>query len=153
MFIVAALLVVVSVIGSVMPGLPGPPLGYIGLLLLNMTDKVQHSTTFFVVWGVVVLVVSVLDYYIPIRMTRGLGGSSYGVKGSVIGMLAGMIFTPIGVILGTLAGAVIGEMMGGSDFRNALRSGFGAFVGTMLSTGIKLVVSIMFVIYYIIDLF
>lgn len=143
----------VAVAGSILPGLPGPPLGYVGLLLLQATEKVQFSTTFLVVWGVIVVVVSVLDYYIPVLTTKGFGGSKYGVRGSIIGMVIGMVFTPIGIIMGTLLGAVIGEMMGGSDFNSALKSGFGAFIGTMLGTGIKLMVSIMFVIYFIIELF
>lgn len=153
LFIIAALLMLVAVAGSILPGLPGPPLGYIGLLLLHATEKVQYSTTFLVVWGVVVLAISALDYYIPVLTTKGFGGSKNGVRGSIIGMLVGMIFTPIGIIMGTLLGAIIGEMMGGAEFRIALKSGLGAFVGTMLGSGIKLIVSIIFVIYFIIALF
>ncbi len=153
LFVVAAILIVVGVIGSVAPALPGPPLGYIGLLLLQFTDKVQFSTTFLVVWGAVVIAVSVLDYLMPIWTTKRMGGSNYGVNGSIIGMVVGLFFTPIGIIMGTLLGAVIGEMMGGADFPNALKSGVATFVGTMLSMGLKLIVSVMFAIYFIFELF
>lgn len=153
LYILAALFIAVSVAGSILPGIPGPPLGYVGLLLLQATDKVQYSTAFLVTWGIVVVAVSVLDYYIPVLTTKGFGGSRYGVRGSIVGMIIGIIFTPIGIILGTLLGAVIGEMIGGSNLGKAISSGFGAFFGTMLSSGIKLIICVTFVIYYIMSFF
>ena len=153
LFIVSALLMLVGIIGSVVPALPGPPLSYVGLLLLQLTDKVQFSTSFLVVWGIVVLAVVVLDYYLPIWTTKRIGGSKAGINGSIIGMVVGIIFTPIGMILGTLLGAIIGEIIGGALGDKALKSGLATFVGTMLSIGIKLIVCVSLLMYYIIELF
>lgn len=153
LFILSAVLIIVGIIGAVVPALPGPPLAYVGLLLLQFTDKVQFSTSFLVVWGIVVLAVAVLDYYLPIWTTKKVGGSKAGINGSIIGMVVGIIFTPIGMILGTLLGAIIGEMVGGASGDKALKSGLATFVGTMLSIGIKLIVCVSFLIYYIIELF
>ena len=153
LFIVSALLMLVGIIGSVVPALPGPPLSYVGLLLLQLTDKVQFSTSFLVVWGIVVLAVVVLDYYLPIWTTKKVGGSKAGINGSIIGMVVGIIFTPIGMILGTLLGAIIGEMVGGASGDKALKSGLATFVGTMLSIGIKLILCVSMGIYYVIELF
>ena len=143
----------VGIIGSVVPALPGPPLSYVGLLLLQLTDKVQLSTSFLVVWGIVVLAVVVLDYYLPIWTTKRIGGSKAGINGSIIGMVVGIIFTPIGMILGTLLGAIIGEIIGGASGDKALKSGLATFVGKMLSIGIKLIVCVSLLMYYIIELF
>ena len=153
LFIVSALLMLVGIIGSVVPALPGPPLSYVGLLLLQLTDKVQFSTSFLVVWGIVVLAVVVLDYYLPIWTTKRIGGSKAGINGSIIGMVVGIVFTPIGMILGTLLGAIIGEIIGGASGDKALKSGLATFVGTMLSIGIKLIVCVSLLMYYIIELF
>ena len=153
LFIVSALLMLVGIIGSVVPALPGPPLSYVGLLLLQLTDKVQFSTSFLVVWGIVVLAVVVLDYYLPIWTTKRIGGSKASINGSIIGMVVGIIFTPIGMILGTLLGAIIGEIIGGASGDKALKSGLATFVGTMLSIGIKLIVCVSLLMYYIIELF
>ena len=153
LFIVSALLMLVGIIGSVVPALPGPPLSYVGLLLLQLTDKAQFSTSFLVVWGIVVLAVVVLDYYLPIWTTKRIGGSKAGINGSIIGMVVGIIFTPIGMILGTLLGAIIGEIIGGTSGDKALKSGLATFVGTMLSIGIKLIVCVSLLMYYIIELF
>ena len=153
LFIVSALLMLVGIIGSVVPALPGPPLSYVGLLLLQLTDKVQFSTSFLVVWGIVVLAVTILDYLLPIWTTKKVGGSKAGINGSIIGMVVGIIFTPIGMILGTLLGAIIGEIIGGALGDKALKSGLATFVGTMLSIGIKLIVCVSLLMYYIIELF
>ena len=153
LFVFSAVLIIVGIIGAVVPALPGPPLAYVGLLLLQLTDKVQFSTSFLVVWGIVVLAVAVLDYYLPIWTTKKVGGSKAGINGSIIGMIVGIVFTPVGMILGTLLGAIIGEMVGGASGDKALKSGLATFVGTMLSIGIKLIVCVSFLIYYIIELF
>lgn len=153
LFICAALLMILGVVGSVVPGLPGPPLGYVGLLLLQATEKVQFSTLFLVIWALVVVAITVVDYFFPIWTTKRIGGSKYGIRGSFVGMIVGIVFTPVGIILGTLLGAIVGEMIGGSDFNTAMKSGVAAFAGTMLGTGIKLIVSVMFCIYFIIELF
>ena len=153
LFIRSALLIMVGLIGAVVPALPGPPLGYVGLLLLQLTDKVQFSTSFLVGWGVATLAVTILDYYLPIWTTKKVGGSKAGINGSIIGMIVGIIFTPIGMILGTLLGAIIGEIIGGASGDKALKSGLATFVGTMLSIGIKLIVCVSLLMYYIIELF
>ncbi len=153
LFILSAILILVGIIGSVVPALPGPPLSYIGLLLLQLTDKVQFSTSFLVVWGIVVLAVVVLDYYLPIWTTKRIGGSKAGINGSIIGMILGIVFTPIGMILGTLLGAIIGELVGGASGDKALKSGLATFAGTMLSIGVKLIVCVSLMMYYIIQLF
>lgn len=153
LFILSALLIIVGVIGAVVPALPGPPLGYVGLLLLQLTDKVQFSVSFLVGWGIATQAVTILDFYLPIWTTKKIGGSKAGINGSIIGMIVGIIFTPIGMILGTLLGAIVGELVGGASGDKAIRSGFATFIGTMLSIGIKLIICISFAIYFIFQLF
>lgn len=153
LFISAALLIVLSAVGAVVPGLPGPPLGYLGLLLLHFTDKVQYSATFLIVWAVIVLLVTVGENFLPVMTARLAGGSKYAVRGSIVGLIVGIIFTPIGMILGTLLGAIIGELIGGADCYVALKSGLATFAGTMLGIGVKLIISVIFAYYFIAALF
>ena len=153
LFIFSAVLSIVGIIGAVVPALPGPPLGYVGLLLLQLTDKVQFSISFLIGWGIATLAVTILDFYLPIWTTKKIGGSKAGINGSIIGMIVGIIFTPIGMILGTLLGAIVGELVGGASGDKAIRSGFATFIGTMLSIGIKLIICISFAIYFIFQLF
>lgn len=143
------ILMIAGIIGCVLPLLPGPPLNYLGLLLLHFTVGFQFSTRFLVIWGIVTIVVYALDFIIPVWGTKKFGGSKRGVWGSVIGLVAGLFFfPPFGIIIGPFAGAVIGELTTGKDSKTALKSGFGSFVGFLAGTILKLVASGMMTWYF-----
>jgi len=137
----STILMLVGLIGCVLPALPGPTLSYLGLVVLSFSDRVTFSTKFFIIWGVVALVVTVLDYVIPIWGTKRFGGSKYGVWGSIIGLLVGLFFPPVGFIIGPFAGAVIGEMYAGKRSKEMFRAGFGSFIGFLVATFIKILIS------------
>ena len=149
LIILAGIFIFISIIGSIVPGLPGPPIGMIGVILLHITDKVDISLTTLIVCAVLTILVSILDYYLPIYSTKKFGGSKFAVRGSIIGMVVGFLFTPIGVILGTFLGAVIGELLNGSDMVNSLKIGSVTFLGTILGLGIKLMLCCSFVFIYV----
>jgi uncharacterized protein YqgC (DUF456 family) len=133
---------ITGIIGCVLPFLPGPPLNYIGLLLLHFTERYQFSTEFLVFWAIITAIVYGLDLVIPVWGTKKFGGSKYGIWGSVIGLLAGFFFfPPLGIIIGPFAGAVIGELFAGKDSGAALKSGFGSFVGFITGTVLKIAAS------------
>lgn len=143
------LLLVSGILGCVLPLIPGPPLNYLGLLLLHFTERYQFSTQFLLIWAAITVVVYALDYVIPAWGTRKFGGSRRGVWGSVIGLVVGLFFfPPFGIIVGPFAGAVIGELTAGKDSGTALKAGFGSFIGFLLGTLIKLIASGMMTWYF-----
>lgn len=147
------LFILSGIIGGILPVLPGPPLSYLGLLFLHFTEKYQFTSNFLIIWGIITVVVYLLDYLIPVWGTKKFGGSKRGVWGSIIGLLIGMfLFPPLGIIVGPFAGAVIGELSSGKQSREALRSGFGSFVGFLLGTMLKLIVSGMMAWYFFVEL-
>lgn len=127
----------VGLAGCILPALPGPPLSYAALLLLHFTDKVQFSTTQLVVWLIVVVVIQVLDYFVPMLGSKYTGGTRWGTRGCMAGTLVGLFFMPWGIILGPFLGAFIGELLGGSDKKLALKSGIGSLIGFLLGTVLK----------------
>ncbi|WP_372948920.1 DUF456 domain-containing protein [Mariniphaga sp.] len=142
LIVLGAFFIVGGILGGVLPVLPGPPLSYIGLLFLHFTDKYQFSTRFLIIWLIVAAVVTIIDYFIPIWGTKRFGGSKRGIWGSIIGLIIGLFFfPPFGIIIGPFAGAVIGELSAGKDSGAALKSGFGSFIGFLVGTLMKLVVS------------
>lgn len=150
LIIVSALCLIVAFIGSIVPILPGPPLAFVGMLILQATDKVQFSTMLLCGWLVVILIAQVLDYLIPIWTTRFCGGSKWGTRGCVAGTLVGMfLFPPWGIIIGPFLGAFLGEIMGGNDTVYACKSGLGAFLGFITGTLFKLAICIYFTFYFI----
>jgi uncharacterized protein YqgC (DUF456 family) len=101
LIIIGSIVALLGLIGCIIPALPGPPLNYVALLLLHFTDRHSFSTKFLIWTLVLTVLVTVLDYLIPVVGTRRFGGTKYGIWGCVIGMLAGAIFfPPFGLILG-----------------------------------------------------
>lgn len=137
LIILGILCLLVGLAGCILPVLPGPPLSYAALLLLHFTDKVQLSTTQLVVWLIVVVVIQVLDYFVPMLGSKYTGGTRWGTRGCMAGTLVGLFFMPWGIILGPFLGAFIGELLGGSDKKLALKSGIGSLIGFLLGTVLK----------------
>lgn len=140
LIIISALCMIAGLAGCILPFLPGPPIAYLGLLILHFTDKVQYTTTQLVVWLVIVIVLHLLDYFTPMLGSKYSGGSKWGNWGTVIGTLAGLLFLPWGIIIGPFLGAVIGELLGNKELPQALKSGVGSLIGFMLGTFLKLLV-------------
>ena len=135
---------IIGIAGSILPGLPGAPFSWAGLLVLylwgNGTNAAGDpmSLNTLIVWGVVVVVVSVIDYFVPMYFTKITGGSRYAEKGALIGLVAGIILTPIGMIAGSFLGAFLAELLWAKkDPTDSLKAAFGSFLGFMLGTGIK----------------
>ncbi len=150
--VLAAICIIVGFAGCILPVLPGVPLAYVGLLLLHASSYADFSLTFLLLWGGAVVVVQLLDYFIPAWGAKKFGGTKYGIWGSTIGVLVGIFFGPWGIVLGPFIGAVIGELLAGKQSNEAFRAGVGAFVGFIAGTLLKLVISAFFMYYYIKEL-
>nr|WP_321486070.1 DUF456 domain-containing protein [uncultured Draconibacterium sp.] len=150
LIVLGALFIISGVLGCVLPIIPGPPLSYIGLLLLHFTERYQFSSKFLIIWAAITVVVYVLDYLIPAWGTKKFGGSKRGIFGSIIGLVIGMFFfPPFGIIIGPFIGAVVGELTIGKDSGAALKSGFGSFLGFLAGTLLKLIASGMMTWYFV----
>lgn len=155
LIILAVILGVVGIIGSIVPGLPGPPLSWLGLLLAYFaggTNAAGDPITirFLLIWLAVTTIVTILDYFVPAWFTKLTGGSKYAGRGAIAGLIIGMIVPPVGVIIGSLAGAFLAELIyGQKDAPDSLKSAFGAFLGFLFGTGVKLIAAGL-MMYYII---
>lgn len=139
LIILGALCLLIGFLGSILPALPGVPLAYVALWLLHATDKVQFSWQTLLIWGVVTIAVVVLDYVVPAWGTKHFGGSKWGTWGSIVGIVVGMFLGPWGIVLGPFVGAFVGELIADKGSQEALRAGWGSFVGLMTGTVLKLI--------------
>lgn len=150
LFTIGLIFVFVGIAGSILPVLPGPPLGWIGLLLLFLTKAVPNNWWILGITLVIAVIIAILDYVIPMFGTKKFGGTKYGMWGSTIGLFIGIIFTPIGMILGSMLGALLGELYyDAKDSNRALKAALGSFIGFMTSTFLKIIVSIAFLILFL----
>jgi uncharacterized protein YqgC (DUF456 family) len=139
--ITVAILLIVGVIGSVIPVLPGPPISYSAILLLHFFTPYQFDTVLLITLSIFVVVITFLDYWFQFYGVKKNGGGQKATNGTLIGLLVGIFFfPPIGILLGPFTGAYVGAKMEGND-ENAIRIAFGSILGFLGGTVLKLLFS------------
>lgn len=150
---VALFLMILGIIGSFLPVLPGPLTSWAGLLVLHLSDGVEMSQTFLFSTLLVAIFIYILDYIIPALGTKRFGGSRSGMIGTTLGLIIGLLSPiPFGIIIGPFIGALIGEMIHRNDMEKALKAAFGSFLGFIASTFLKFIVAIVFLGFFIVKL-
>lgn len=157
--ILAVLVGVIGIIGSILPALPGPPLTWVGMLLLylwggtNRAGENMSLTLLLIMFGATV-VVSILDYIVPLYFTKLTGGTKYAGRGAMAGLVFGLfVVPPVGMILGSFLGAFLAELYyARKSTGDALKSAFGSFLGFLAGTGLKLVLCGVMMYYIIVYL-
>lgn len=138
--VIAGLALIAGFVGCLLPILPGPPLALAGLLIAYFSSFCTISSETMIYSTIAVTVVTVIDFILPLWLTKKTGGTKYGVWGATIGLIAGLFLGPFGVIIGPFAGAFIGEMIHDrNDPDKAVKAAAGSFLGFLLGTGMKLV--------------
>lgn len=137
--VIAIILMIAGLAGCLLPFLPGPPLSFLALLVMQLRTDPPFEPRFLWIWAAITLVVTVLDYIIPVYGTRKFGGTSYGVWGCTIGLLAGIFIPPWGLIIGPFIGAFVGELLANSNTENAWKAALGSFIGFLFGTLLKLI--------------
>ena len=135
--ILAGILLLIGFIGCVVPVLPGPIIGYCGLLALIPTEKCP-STPVLVTMGLVVAAVTIADYVVPAIGAKKFNCSRWGTVGCFVGTIVGLFFVPIGILLGPFLGAFLGELIAMKPIGAALKGGVGAFLGFLSGVFLKI---------------
>lgn len=145
--VLTLLLMAVGLAGTILPMIPSIPLIYGGFVLYGLaTDWRDYGLGVMIVFGAVTVLIIVVDYAAGALGAKKFGASRAGMAGSVIGAVAGVIFLNlIGLVVGTFAGAVIGEVLAGRSTRDAVRSGWGAFVGFLAGSLFKLMTAVVMI--------
>ena len=147
--VLGVLLMIAGLAGCILPFLPGPPLCYLALLIQQLQTEAPYSANFLILWASITLVITGLDYVIPVYGTKKFGGTPYGMWGSFIGLIAGFWLGPMGIIIGPFLGAFIGELIANNNSEQAMKAAFGSFMGFVMGTLIKLVACLVMGWYFI----
>ena len=155
-WVLAGLIVITGLIGTVLPALPGIPIVFAGLVLAAWSTQFEP-----VGWGTIAVlavltVISVLiDLLASAFGAKRLGASPRAFWGAALGAIIGIFFGLPGIILGPFIGAVAAELSGGQGARQAGRSGYGVWIGLILGTAAKLSIAFLmlgiFLLKYLID--
>jgi len=146
LIVVGLLCCFIGIIGSILPVLPGPPISWLGLLLLYLIPSLTIDYRFLGVTLGIALLIFAMDYVIPIVGTKYFGGSRAGAIGSTVGLILGLFFPPLGFIIGPFLGAFFGEIIFNvnSNSKHAFKSAVGSFIGFLAGTFMKTLVSIVY---------
>lgn len=144
--ILAGVLLLAGLIGTVLPVLPGPPIAWAGLLAAHFSSYSQIEIWILIATGIAAVFVTVIDNIFPSVMTKKAGGSKAATLGCTIGLIVSFFLGPIFILIAPFAGAFIGEMIhDSSDAKRALKAAFGAFKGFLLGTGLKIICAMCFI--------
>jgi len=142
-------LTIFGLLGCFLPIIPGPPLSFVALLLLQLKADPPFGLTFLLIMAGVTILVTVLDYIVPVAGAKRFGASKAGVWGSTIGLILGIfILPPWGIIVMPFIGALVGEFIVGKKSNAAFRAAWGTFLGFLTGVLLKLIASGVMAFYF-----
>ncbi len=152
--IISIILLIIGILGTFLPVLPGLILSLGGLFLYKYGTDSELSVVYIWIFTILTIASAILNYVIPARTNKKYGGTRWGSIGSVIGTIAGMFLPiPLGFLVGMFAGVFIGELLHDfNDRKKAWNSVKGAFIGFIYGTGFSFVVGLAMFLVVVIDI-
>ncbi len=139
LWVLAVVLVVVGIAGTLFPALPGTLMVFCGLLLAAWIEAFEEVGLLTIaILGLLTVLSYVVEFVASALGAKRVGASPRAFWGAALGSLVGIFFGLPGLILGPFVGAVIGEYSARADVRGATRAGYGAWIGMMVGTVMKL---------------
>ena len=153
--IISVICFILGIAGCILPILPGPPLCYIGLLILYLCSLVDLSISAVIIWAIITIIVTIIDFFLTPYMSKKFGGTKAGNIGSIVGLIIGFFLPwPFGPIFGPFVGTLTCELLfSKQNSQNAMKSAIGALLSFFVGSGIKLIVCVLMIMNVIIQLF
>ncbi|MCM2337595.1 MAG: DUF456 domain-containing protein [Lysobacter sp.] len=138
LYVVAALLMLVGLAGTVLPALPGIPLVFVGMVLAAWAGGFEYvGWGWLIALGILTLLSLGIDVLAGSLGAKRVGASKLALVGAVVGSLAGLFFGPLGLFAGPFVGALAGELIHRRDLGQATKVGVGTWFGILLGTVLK----------------
>ncbi len=148
LIVIAAVLLLIGIIGCFVPILPGPPIAYAGLVAVFFVSYCDIQLSTLLILGAIMVVVTVLDFLVPSLATKKFGGTKWGSRGAAIGVLLSLIgLAWWAIFIAPFAGAFVGELLylkkqgqkTEGNMKGVWKAAFGAFLGMMCGIMQKLI--------------
>lgn len=144
LYVLSGVMMLVGILGTVLPALPGVPLVFAGMLLAAWAgDFEQVSGWTLAVLAVLTLLSLGIDFLATMLGAKRVGASRPALAGAVLGTFVGLAFGVAGIFVGPFVGALLGELIwlrgvGGRELGQATRVGLGTWLGIVVGTVLKL---------------
>jgi len=153
-WILAVLIVLGGLVGTVIPALPGVPMVFAGLLLAAWAGGFETvGPVTIAILGALTALAWLIDFLAAALGAKQLGASQRAFWGATFGAVVGMFFGIPGIILGPFVGAVVAELSAGRKLDEAGRAGYGTWIGIVLGAAAKLAIAFLMVGIFILQQF
>lgn len=147
--LLAGLVMLAGLIGTLVPGIPGAPL----ILIAAIGHKLYFRAESISYVGLAALVLltilsMVLDFLGSLFGAKKLGATWRGMLGAILGAIVGLFFSLPGLILGPIIGAFLFELMSGREWKDSARAGAGAFLGMILGAVGRVVCCVLMIVVF-----
>lgn len=138
-YVIAGILIVVGLVGTVLPALPGVPLVFAGMVLAAWAGEFREIGWFTItLLAILTALALIADFLASALGTKVAGAGKWAFVGAALGAIVGLFFGIVGLLLGPFVGAVLGELVAGGTMKKATAAGFGAWVGLVFGTIAKI---------------
>lgn len=145
-WILAVILIIVGVAGTVLPALPGTALVLAGVVLGAWLDDFTRVKWWVVaIIAVLAVVAWVTDYLATVMGAKKAGASTLAIVGAALGTIVGIFMGLVGVLFMPFVGAVIGELIAQKSAKQAAKAGLATWLGLLIGTVVKLVLVFMMI--------
>ena len=142
LWIVAVALVIVGLVGTVLPAIPGVPLIFIGVLIAAWAEQFQRISGVTIgVLAVLAVIGVAIDYVAASASAKRAGATRAGIIGAALGTVAGIVTGLWGLLFMPLVGAAIGEFISHRDALRAGKVGVATWVGLLVGTVVKIAIA------------
>ena len=149
-WILAVLLILIGLAGTVLPALPGVPIILLGLLLIAWMDGFVAVSVNTLLWlGALALLSVVIDFLATAEGARRFGAGRLAILGASLGLLVGFFFGLAGILFGPFLGAVAGHLIGKANLDDSMRAGVGASIGVVIGTASKIVIGAIMLVWFV----
>jgi uncharacterized protein len=154
LIVLAIVLVVIGLAGTVLPALPGVPLIFGGLLLIAYQDGFNKvGVVTLVILGILAAIAFAVDYVAALLGAKRVGASKLAIIGATLGTIAGIFLGFVGLIFGPFVGAAIGEFITRQDALQAGKVGLATWLGIVIGIAAKLGIAFLMVGIFVVSYF
>ena len=155
-YLLAVVLVIVGLAGTVMPVIPGALLVFAGLFVAARADGFARvGTVALVIIGALGVLSFVADFVASLLGAKRVGASPQALVGAALGGGIGLFLGLAGMIVGPFIGAVAGELLARGRIAQAGKVGLGTWLGLLAAAVLKVIIAFMmiatFLAFYILN--